>query len=354
VSAVSKMSSEAIFGKIASELIFTVSVGNIAFGGRGKTPTVALVARTLQDLGERVAILSRGYGRRILEDGVVMVSDGVHLLADLDRAGDEPLMLARKLPGISVLVCDERGVAAAFAQHVLGVTALVLDDGFQHRQVRRDVDLVIVTPDDLEGRRAPLGRLRESPSALARADVVVVDGENELGGDFQKNRLRAHFRLRRHTHAPALRAGARVFVLAGIAGPARVARAASDAGFVVAGQWSPGDHHRYTRADVARIARDIRALSDTGDVALLTTAKDAERLRPLRPLPFDVHVLGHSVTLEPADDGPSFADWLAERASARRTPGPAYAKASARQAPEPKANRGPWTLSDPGPRRGPQ
>ena len=155
-----KMSSEVIFGKMTSELIFSVSVGNIAFGGRGKTPTVAYVARILRDAGERVAILSRGYGRRVVEDGVVVVSDGTHVLADLDRAGDEPLMLARDLPGVAVLVCDQRAVAGALAQHVLGATALVLDDGFQHRQMRRDLDIVLVAPGDLTGRRAPLGRLR--------------------------------------------------------------------------------------------------------------------------------------------------------------------------------------------------
>jgi len=331
---------------------FSVSVGNIAFGGRGKTPTVALVARTLRDMGERVAILSRGYGRRIVEDGVVIVSDGVHLLADLDRAGDEPLMLARELPGISVVVCDQRAVAGALAQHVLGATALVLDDGFQHREMRRDVDLVIVTPDDLGGRRAPLGRLRESPAALARADVVVVDGEvpeMTSGVFFDEKDTRRHFRLRRHTHAPALRAGARVFVLAGIAGPARVARAAADAGFVVVGAWSPGDHRRYTRADVARIARDLRALSDVrdlralgDDVALLTTAKDAERLRPFRPLPFGVHVLGHSVTLEPTDDGPSFAAWLGARVSAHRATGPRVPR-------DPADREAPWTVDPVGP-----
>lgn len=308
--------SEVIFRKITSE-VFSVSVGNIAFGGRGKTPTVALVARILRDSGERVAILSRGYGRRIVEDGVTIVSDGTHLLADLDRAGDEPLMLARALPGVAVLVCDQRAVAGALAQHVLGATALVLDDGFQHRQMRRDVDLVLVTPADLAGRRAPFGRLRESPSALARADATAIDEPvDELGGDFDENRLRAHFRLRRHTHAPAaLAAGARVWVLAGIAGPARVARAADDAGYVVAGHWAPGDHHRYTRGDLARIAREVAA---AGAVAVLTTAKDAERLRPFRPLPFDVHVLAHSVTLEPVDEGPTFADWLTARVAAAR------------------------------------
>jgi len=308
--------------------VFSVSVGNIAFGGRGKTPTVACVSRTLQAMGERVAILSRGYGRRVVADGVTVVSDGSEILADLDHAGDEPLMLARELPGISVLVCDQRAVAAALAQHVLGATAVVLDDGFQHREMHRDVDLVLVAPGDLTGRRVPLGRLRESPSALARADAVVVDGDapkKTSGVFFDEKDTRRLFRLHRHTHAPAgLAAGARVFVLAGIAGPARVARAAEDAGYVVAGQWAPGDHHRYTRADVARLARDVRALTDAADaagapaIAVLTTAKDAERLRPFRPLPFDLHVLGHSVTIEADDDGPAFETWLSERVHSMR------------------------------------
>src|SRR5688500_17475411 len=239
-----------------------VSVGNIAFGGRGKTPTVAFIARLLIEMGERPAVISRGYGRRRVEAGVVVVSDGRRLLADLDRAGDEPLMLARDLPGVPVLVCEQRAIAGAMARHTFGATALVLDDGFQHRQMSRDVDLVLVTPDDLEGRRVPFGRLRESPSALARADAIIWAGDVEekttsgvvdLRGRFPV----AEFSTVRHPSptVPPLASGARVFVLAGIAGPERLTRAAIEAGYVVAGSWTPRDHHRYTAADVARLAR---------------------------------------------------------------------------------------------------
>ncbi len=101
-------------------------------GGRGKTPVVAYVARLLVEAGERPAILSRGYGRRRQEDGVVVVSDGRHLLADLDRSGDEPLMLARTVPGAAVLVCERRALAGALAERRFGATVHVLDDGFQH------------------------------------------------------------------------------------------------------------------------------------------------------------------------------------------------------------------------------
>jgi tetraacyldisaccharide 4'-kinase len=288
---------------------FTVSVGNIAFGGRGKTPTVAFIVRLLNEMGERPAVISRGYGRRRVEDGVVVVSDGRRLLADLDRAGDEPLMLARDLPGVPVLVCEQRAIAGAMARHTFGATALVLDDGFQHRQMARDLDIVLVTPDDLEGRRVPFGRLRESPRALARADAVVMDtGDAEKSSEANlppsSNFASELFSIVRHQSPLPLPPGARVFVLAGIAGPERFTRAAVDAGYVVAGSWAPGDHYRYTTADVARLARDVES---TGAAGVLTTSKDAVRLLPLRPLPFAIYEWPLRVTIEPAD---GFAAWL--------------------------------------------
>ena len=323
-----------------------ISVGNIAFGGRGKTPTVAAIARLLLEMGERPAIVSRGYGRRYVEDGVVVVSDGRHLLADVDRAGDEPLMLARDLPGVAVLVCEQRAIAGAFARHVLGATSIILDDGFQHRQMARDVDIVLVSPADLKGRRAPFGRLRESPSALSRADVVIEIRPDEIRGDgsrsvensrqtsaepaleFSTDRDPSPFcsdarylsPLPLDPSAPPLPPGARVFALAGIAGPARFTRAIADAGYVVAGAWAPGDHHRYTRADVVRLAmlaRDARA------DAVLTTSKDAVRLRAQRPLLVPVYEWPLRVTIRSAADpagtpGAAFASWLRARLAAAR------------------------------------
>ena len=291
-----------------SEVVFVLSVGNIAFGGRGKTPTVAFIARLLIEMGERPAVISRGYGRRRVEDGVVVVSDGRRLLADLDRAGDEPLMLARDLPGVPVLVCEQRAIAGAMARHTFGATALVLDDGFQHRQMARDVDLVLVTPEDLKGRRAPFGRLRESPSALTRADVIVLTGEekttSEVVSPVIKREITSEVVLVRHQSPLPLPPGTRVFVLAGIAGPERFTRAAVEAGYVVAGSWAPGDHHRYTTADVARLAREVES---TGAAGVLTTSKDAVRLLPLRPLPFALYEWPLRVTIEPAEP---FAEWL--------------------------------------------
>jgi tetraacyldisaccharide 4'-kinase len=287
-----------------------ISVGNLATGGRGKTPVVAHVTRLLLEAGERPAILSRGYGRRLREDGVVVVSDGTHLLADLDRSGDEPLMLARALPGARVAVCELRALAGALAERVLGATVHVLDDGFQHRSLARALDLVIVTPDDLADRRLPFGRLRESPGALGRADAVIVDG------DVPDDRLpgRRVFRLVRQPGAlEAVDAAGLattpsppgpVVAVAGIAGPARFRATLEAAGWTVTELLAFADHHRFTVRDLARIADGVR---DAGAVAVVTTTKDAERLRPWRPLPVPVFALPLAVVVEPAE---AFRAWL--------------------------------------------
>src|SRR4051812_35187847 len=121
-----------------------ISVGNLAVGGRGKTPMVATITRVLLEMGERPAILSRGYARTHYEDGVVVVRDAAGIRSDLGRAGDEPLMLARQLEGAAVLVSSERYLAGRVAEHHLGATVHVLDDGFQHLQLDRDVDILLI------------------------------------------------------------------------------------------------------------------------------------------------------------------------------------------------------------------
>jgi len=289
-------------------------------GGRGKTPLVAHIARVLLAAGERPAILSRGYGRRIQEDGVVVVSDGVHLTADLDRAGDEPLMLARAVPGAMVLVSDVRTLAKAYADRVLGATVTILDDGFQHRAVPRDVDLVVVTASDLQGRALPFGKLRESSSALSRATAVIADDELDAG-------TRASisipvFNLRRSIEPPvpldgaaglrAMPADAPVVALAGIAAPERFERALRDHGWQVARLLKFRDHHRYSAADLGRVEAAMR---ETGASLVLTTQKDAVRLLPLRPLPF----VAAAVPLAIALDGPEpFDAWLVRTLMERR------------------------------------
>lgn len=302
-----------------------VSVGNLAMGGRGKTPTVAWVSRLLVTAGERPAILSRGYGRRQAEDGVVIVSDGVHLRADLDRSGDEPMMLARHVRGAAVLVCDVRAMAAAVAETVLDVTVHVLDDGFQHRSLRRDIDLVLVTPEDLDDRRLPFGRLRSPVNALMQADGVIVDGarvadvEARLDRLVDRTRTRV-FTLRRCLDVPRwieaqdetrrLPPKAEPIVaVAGIARPDRFQRALEADGWTVGALVAFADHHHYQPRDLARI------VAVAAGRPVVTTEKDAVRLMPLRPLPLSIACVPLVASVEPAGE---FRDWLLGRLAGAR------------------------------------
>lgn len=301
-----------------------ISIGNIALGGRGKTPLVALVASILMAHGERPAILSRGYHRRRHEEGVVVVSDGLAILADVDRSGDEPLMLAERLPGAAVLVSDIRTTAGALAERVFGASVHILDDGFQHRALARDVDVVVVAPEDLAGRRLPFGRLREDPRALLRADAVIVDAP---AGDPRPlevpwsadTRL---FRMRRVIGSPDVVGGASVTLnrslpvvaVAGIARPERFRAALEADGWRVGRVMPFRDHHAFTTADTASM---VRAARDIGAQAIVTTAKDAVRLRPLGALPVPLAVIPLDVVIEPPD---GFRTWLLDRVRAAREP----------------------------------
>ena len=169
-------------GKLASRDLGarTISIGNITTGGTGKTPLVILTCQMLAARGKRVCVLTRGYGRKDAGTRVV-VSNGKRLMADPIAAGDEPVEIATRLLGKAVVVADADRVAAAeWAKGEFGVTTFVLDDGFQHRHAKRDVDIVCI--DALEpfgrGKMLPFGRLREPLPNLKRADAVVITRAN--------------------------------------------------------------------------------------------------------------------------------------------------------------------------------
>ncbi len=331
-----------------------VSVGALAAGGSGKTPVAALVAELLRDAGERPAVLSRGYGRRVRTRGVVVVRDPDRVRAGIDTAGDEPRMLAERLDGVSVLVSRDRYRAGRLAETRLGATVHVLDDGFQHLPLARDLDLVLVRAEDLDQPTFPAGRLREHPATARLADALVVDAADVDAAGAVAGRLgaRTWFLLRRSLGAPrpvvrraadgtaaaasagggesrgpasAGGGGSRgpagggggigqaagpVLAVAGIAAPERFRDALAAAGFEVAGLLAFADHHPFTPADVRRIAAQAAA---HGAGLVLTTEKDAVRLAPFAPFDFAAAAAPLRVAVEPAG---RFRTWLLERVAA--------------------------------------
>jgi tetraacyldisaccharide 4'-kinase len=277
-----------------------VAVGNLTLGGTGKTPLVELLARRLGHRGRRVAILSRGYGRRGTAD--LIVSDGQRLLATAADAGDEPYLLARRLPGVPVLVGRDRARAGATALARFRPDVLLLDDGFQQRRLRTDLAIVCLDARAPWGERGlfPRGTLREPPAALGRAHLLVL-----THADAAADPAALEARLRRHAPAAPIAhatyeveavedvaTGGRLAVealrtrpalaFAGIAAPDNFRRTLVALGVAPRELVTFPDHHGYTADDVAALEARARA---AGAEALVTTEKDAVRLPGLRQLP---------------------------------------------------------------------
>lgn len=296
-----------------------VSVGNLAVGGRNKTPVVAAIARLLHGWGERPAVLSRGYRREAPSRDVVVVRDAEHMRASLAASGDEPFMLARELPGCCVLVHTKRARAGRVAEETLGCTVHVLDDGFQHVELARDANLVLLTLDDvLHGQVLPAGRLREPVHALEHADAL-------LAVDTSASRLRLAlgrtpdvpiFEVRRHLGPARPLSGTMDFsrlhdepalLVTAVAEPDRVVADFRQGGWRLADVMSFRDHHRYHAGDLREIAARARG---AGASVVLTTMKDAVKLEPYLPGDLPVAVVPLDVVIEPADE---FAAWLRAR-----------------------------------------
>lgn len=273
-----------------------ISVGNLAVGGAGKTPVTMALARRLAARGRVVAVLSRGYGATRRDARVV--SDGRAVLLDAAAGGDEPVLLARRLPGVRVL-CGPRRAAlaeAAVARHQ--ADALVLDDGLQHRALARDLDVVVLDAANAlgNGRLLPAGPGREPRSALRRAGLVWLSRVDQAAPQALA-RWRAEAlaatgrppvesrhapvdvldgRLERSLGLEALR-GRRVLLLSGLARPAAFRRTVEGLGAQVVAERRHPDHHRFTPAELAGA---LAAAAAAGADLVVTTEKDAVRLAP--------------------------------------------------------------------------
>ena len=275
-----------------------ISVGNITTGGTGKTPVVAWVADALAREGLKVCILTRGYGRKDASRRV-LVSDGAQLLADAREGGDEPRLLAEMLRGLAAVISDKDRVAAArWARENLKSEVFVLDDGFQHLRVRRNLDIVTLdaTSPFGGGKLLPKGRLREPPSNLNRADLIIITRSEqaadlnalkrevrELSGGkpvlVARTRTGAVRPLAHRTDEPLSQPSSyRVAAFCAIGNPQAFFKHLNRSGFDLTYTRAFADHYVYTQADVDAVTLSARA---EGAEALLTTAKDAVKLRSL-------------------------------------------------------------------------
>lgn len=274
---------------------FTVSVGNITTGGTGKTPLVAYIAEMLASDGEKVCILTRGYGRRDPKKRV-LVSDGSTVLVNADTGGDEPVELATKLLGKAIVIADaDRVSAGEWARRKFGVTAFVLDDGFQHRKARRDLDIVCVdaTQPLFDGKLLPAGRLREPVDSLDRADAIVITRSEQVADiDELRSRIASVTTKPKvfvsHTKIKSLRSlggpseapeNGRVVAFCALGNPDAFFAQIKALDLELVGQMAFRDHHRYVQSDVGEIEKLARAAN--ADL-LLTTAKDAVKLSDLK------------------------------------------------------------------------
>lgn len=268
-----------------------ISIGNITLGGTGKTPFVMAVAEWLKGQGVRAVIVTRGYGGRIGK-GPALVSRGEGALLSPLVAGDEPVMMADKMRGVPIVAGSDRFNAGLFAIRELNAQVILLDDGFQHLALNRDIDIVLLSARRPfgTGRVFPGGDLREPFSAIGRASAIVVTDSQGLGPaqikayremlDEPARKRPVFFSQIRAKAIRGLDPSTPVFAFCGIGAPEAFFEMCAGTGAEIRGRKAFRDHHAYTLADINEIA--WKAVK-SGAACIVTTAKDAVKVREIWP-----------------------------------------------------------------------
>ena len=300
-----------------------VSIGNLSTGGSGKTPLAIYLAQQLTQRGFAVDVLSRGYGR------ASSAAAKVDVKGSAEQYGDEPLLIARAA-GVPVYVAPRRYDAGMMAEQTLqeqgsisriqGPRAHILDDGFQHRKLHRDVDVLLLSDEDLDDSLLPAGNLREALNTIARASVIAIPADSPRIEGYlldpvaiDRNSEEPQFigpiwRVRRQMEVPPLMGPA--FAFCGIAKPEQFFAGLRNAGVELAETESFRDHHTYSMIDLADMARAAHAY---GATALITTEKDAARLGDLAAsLPHALPLVTARLTIAIEDEATAI-EWLVAR-----------------------------------------
>jgi len=314
------------------------SIGNITLGGTGKTPFCLWLCDFLRREGYRPAVLTRGYGRAD-EDALIVVHDGRRLRASTREAGDEPVLLARALGDVPVVACASRHQGGLHALKRLRADALVLDDGFQHHRLHRNLDVVLVdsTQPLHRLRLFPRGSLREPVSTLSRAQLIVLTRWHQARGT-RRQVLRAvraaapgvpvvrtrlaitgAIRLadRKAVDLESLK-GKSAVILCAVGNPSSVRRSAEETGLRVLGMKPLKDHARISKSTLLRY--DSYRLQKGADY-LVVTEKDAVKLLELGSLPDEVLVLRARIEMLSAEEQETAERLIRARMSTRETKG---------------------------------
>lgn len=282
---------------------YVISVGNFTTGGVGKTPVVAQIANYFAKKGEKVAILSRGYGARLSNKKVNVVSDGENIYFNADLAGDEPVWLAENTKNVCVLTCRNRIKAAEYAIKEFKATKLILDDGFQHRKLARDLDVVLIDSEMGFGNEnlLPAGPLREGPEAFNRVNKLVVVSKNIEHARAEKYAKIMGKKLKKDTVVcyvepekiydifdtkKELKVGEKVLAFSAIGQPNQFYKFLTN--FDVVESFDFDDHHNYSQEDVDGL---IELCRQKGIEKMITTEKDAGKLLKLDFKGFNVFAL---------------------------------------------------------------
>lgn len=282
-----------------------ISVGNIVAGGAGKTPCVCFLAAELEKRGIRAAILSRGYGaEKRLQRYPLLVSDGKQIQCSASEAGDEPVMLAKSLAATIVVADPNRIRGGMAAARAFAVDCFILDDGFQHRKLHRDLDVLLLDCDQPfgNGRLLPAGYLREPIRSISRADIVIVTRCESAPPKEHMDKIRAAnpraaiFRAQHRPNRlveiesgavrePGALSGKRIAVFSAIARPGDFENTLLELGAVPVFRRAFPDHHSFDWKEIVEIVAEA---SRCGAEAIVTTAKDAVRLPSFKapPIPF--------------------------------------------------------------------
>ena len=278
----------------------TISVGNLTTGGTGKTPITKALANYLTQKGYKAAILSRGYGSKLNSKKINIISDGKEIFYNAQNGGDEPVWLAENCPGVCVLTSSNRVQIAKYAQDTLKCNVLILDDGYQHQKLKRDINILVIDGSKKfgNGKVLPAGPLREKLKNINRADKIIVVNKGQKQNDIQIENyitcnLTADYIYEIHTNKKPENNIKNIIAFSAIGQPEQFYNMLKEANYNLVKTVSFNDHHNYTKDEIEKLLSNLNHAE-----AVITTEKDAVKIVNLTEKPIYALKLKAEIDME--------------------------------------------------------